>query len=358
MLYEILPDPRQLIDAAREGEERVLQIHRTIPDWVPVGHFEDNGTEVVDEVVSRGDYLGWLQQACTALGDALEVRFYDHFEEEFDASVLDDLDEIRNLSIDGLPIVRNTEAVGRLPRLTSLRFGPRRVSDARTLGTLGLQRLTHFTLAGTPTPTVDLSPLAEARSLRTLRLLGQGKNTEAIARLLSLSELAIQPSSRVPLDFISELVTLESLKLVVGNTASLSPIRSLPALQDLSVYEVHYLEDMGDLERFPSLRRLQVSDQPRITELWMGPRNAALEHLYLYSVPRLEVLKGFTWLPAVKSLFAYDSRLDLPFIDLPSTLTHFQLMTKAIRDREAHNDGVRARGLNPAVHPDATFSYK
>ena len=154
------------------------------------------------------------------------------------------------------------------------------------------------------------------------------------------------------------MTSLESLKFVLGNATSIGAIGSLPALRDLSFREVRNLEDLGDLQRFPRLRRLQVSDQPKVAELHVGPRNAALEHLYLYSVPKLRSVKGFDALPAVKSLFAYDSLLDLPLPKLPPTLTHFQLMTKAVRGREAHNAQVRAKGLNPAVHPDAGFFYK
>lgn len=358
MLFEVLPDPRALVAAKGKVADKVLQIHRPIPESVPVGHFDDGGIEVVDQTVSRTIYLDWIQQACAALGDRLEVRFYDHFEEGFDASVLDHLHEIRCLSIDGLPHIRNPEAVGRLPALTFLRFGPTRVEDAKILGALGVHRLAHFTLAGTPTPAIDLAPLANARSLRSLRLLGHGKNTEAIGHATSLSELAIQPSSKFSLDVISRLVSLETLKLVLGNANSIDAIEGLPALRDLSFREVRNLENLGDLQRFPRLRRLQVSDQPRLTELHVGHRNTALEHLYLYSVPQLRALKGFSALPVVKSLFAYDSSFDLPWSKLPSTLTHLQLMTKAVKGRDAHNAQVRARGLTPAVHPEAVFFYK
>ena len=357
MLYEILPDPRALVAAKTDVPAQVLQIHRPIPESVPVGHFDDAGKEVINEIVSRTVYLDWIQQACTALGDGLEVRFDDHFEDEFNASVLDCLHGIRHLSIDGLPRVRHPEAIGRLPDLTSLRFGPRRV-DAKILGAIGVHRLVHFTLAGTPEPAIDLAPLADARSLRSLRLLGHGKNTEAIGQLASLSELAIQPSSKFSLAFINGLASLETLKFVLGNARSIRPIEGLPALRDLSFREVRNLEDLGDLQRFPRLRRLQVSDQPKIAELHVGRRNAALEHLYLYSVPRLHALEGFSMLPAAKSLFVYDGRLDLPWSKLPPTLTHFQLMTKAIKGRDAHDAQVRARGLIPAVHPDAVFFYK
>ena len=358
MLYEILPDPRALVAARDAGALQVLHIHRAIPERVPIGDFEPGGVQVVDDVVSRTAYLERVQQACVELGDGLEVRFYDHFEEGFDASVLDHLPGIRCLSIDGLEHVRHPEAISRLPLLTSLRFGPRRISEAGILSAIGVHRLTHFTLASTPTPAIDLAPFTDARSLRSLRLLGHGKNTEAVGRLVQLTELAIQPSSKFDLRFITSLVSLETLKLVLGNSKSIRSIEGLPRLRDLSFREVRHLEDLGRLERFPLLRRLLVSDQPRIAELHVGGANVALEHLFLYSVPGLHTLTGLSQLPALKSLFAYDSRLDVPSSDLPPTLTHFQLMTKAIKGRDAHAAQVRARGLIPDAHPDSQFFYK
>jgi hypothetical protein len=355
---DILPDPRLFVAAPDDVVPRVLHIHRTIPETVHVGHFEPGGIEVVDDVVSRSIYLDFIQHACATLGERLEVRFYDHDDDGFDASVLDHLGEIRSLSIDGLSAVRNADAVGRLPKLTSLRFGPWRIDDPRVLNRVGVERLVHFTLAGTPSPTIDLSPLGDARSMRTLRLLGSGKHPEAIGRLAQLVELAIQPSSKWSLGFINQLAALATLKLVLGNLLSLRSIDALPLLSDLSVKEVRNLEDLGDLERFPRLRRLWISDQPRITELRVGPGNTALEHLYLYSVPRLQALSGFSELPAVKSLFAYDSRVDLSLAELPRTLTHFQLMTKAVKGRSAHEAEIRASGLSPGVHPDSQFFYK
>src|ERR671914_473529 len=122
MLYEIFPDPRALHPKG-EAAVQTLQIHRPIPERVPIGHFEHRGggvAEVVDEVVIRRAYLDLIQRACAELGDGLTVRFYDHFEVGFDASVLDHLDEIRSLSIDGMKQVHHPEAVGRLPNLTDL----------------------------------------------------------------------------------------------------------------------------------------------------------------------------------------------------------------------------------------------
>lgn len=361
MLFEVLPDPRALFPK-EEITLQTLQIHRVIPEWVPVGRFEDRGNgvaEIVDDVIGRAEYLDRIQQACAAYGDALEIRFYDHFEEEFDASVLDHLSEIRNLTI-GVPPMLNPEAVGRLPKLSTLHFTPPwNLKNPKILSAFGVHRLTHFTIAGvTPMPTIDLAPLGQARSLRSLRLLGRGKNTEAIGDCTALTELAIRPSDGFSLDFVNQLQRLEVLKFVLGRVRSIHEVGVLPALRDLSAFEVHLLEELGDLQRFPRLRRLQLSDQQRIAEIHVGPTNAQLEHMRLYSVPALQSIAGFSSLPALKSVWAYDSRLELLSSDLPATLTHFQLVTKAVKRRDAHDSEVRARGLIPAPHPDAEFFYK
>ena len=359
-MHETFPDLRALYPKG-EVAVQTLQIRRPIPERVPIGRFEKRGDgveEVVDEVVSRSEYLHLIQRACAELGDGLRVRFFDHFEVGFDASVLDHLDEIRCLSIDGMKQVHNPQAVGRLPKLTDLLFGPWGKHNPDVLAALGVQRLEHFTLAGTITPPIDLSPIGEAHSLRTLRLLGRGKNTESIGGCTSLTELAIDPSPKFSLDFINRLASLETLKFVLGKTTSICAIGPLPALTDLSFFEVRLLEDLGDLQRFPRLRRLQLSDQPRIAELHVGSSNAALEHMRLYSVPALHTIKGLSSLPALKSLWAYDSRLDIPWSALPPTVTHFQLVTKRVKGRDAHDAEVRARGLIPDVHAASHFFYK
>jgi hypothetical protein len=313
----------------------------------------------VDEVVPRAEYLDRIQQVCAALGEVFEVRFYDHgVDDGFDASVLGELDEIRALAIDSLADARNLSAVARLPKLKHLRYGPAFAESGGVLDTMGVERLESFTLAGSPSPALDLAPLGRSRTLRTLRLLGRGRNTAAIGAIGSLTELALHPSPKEPLDFVGELKELKVLKLVLGRKESIAEIGPLPKLRDLSFMLVALLEDLGDLQRFPGLRRLQLSDQKRIGEITVGPGNAELEHMRLYSVPALHTIHGLASLPALKSLWAYDSRLAVPWAGLPRSLTHFQLVSKSVKGRKEHDEDVRAHGLIPDRHPKAEFFYK
>jgi len=359
MLYEVVRNPLAYLRHAESGDDCVfMNIHRSLPEQVPVGHFSDQGEEIVDEVVPRAEYLDRIQHVAAALGDRFGLRFYDHTDDVFDARLLDSLDEVRALAIDSLGRASHLDAVGRMPKLKDLRYGPAFAESADVLARMGVDRLEHFTLAGSPSPALDLAPLGRSTTLKTLRLLGRGKNTAAIGAIPSLRELAMHPSPKEGLDFIGGLQSLEVLKLVLGRKESIAEIPMLPNLRDLSCFEVKLLAELGDLQRFPRLRRLQLSDLKHVAKIVTGPGNAALEHMRLYSVPSLHSIDGLAALPSLKTLWAYDSRLEPSWSDLPKSLTHFQLVTKAMKGRAEHDAEVRAHGLVPDLPREAEFFYK
>ena len=354
MLHPFFHDPRAPYQSLR-GDGYTLQIHSMLPEQVPIGRFDpDRGEFVIDGSLGRAEYLRLVRQACADFGEAYTVRFYDHLD-GFDASVLDELDEIRSLAIEPSAPMQNPEAVGRLPKLTRFTFAPRGKNRPDILSLFRVERLEHFTLAETTTPLTDLAPLREAQSLRTLRLLAQGKNTEAIGDCAALTELSIHPSDRCPLDFINRLDRLEVLKFSLGKVPSIASVGPLPNLEDLSFDLVNLLEDLGDLQRFPRLRRLQIHDQRRLTTLRTGAGNAALEHINVSGIDHVE---GFSDLPALKSFNNFGGKFAPTWWELPPTLTHFAVPPRSLKARERHYAEVRAHGLDPEPHPDATFFYK
>ena len=354
MLHEVFLNPRAPY-ASDDGTRWTLQIHSTLPEQVKIGHYVMESTEpVVEEVVSRDEYLRRIQEACAEHGEAYTVRFYDHLD-GFDASVLDALDEIRTLVIDPYSPMQNPEAVGRLPKLTRLGFSPRGKNRPDILSLFRLERLEHFALGETTTPLTDLSPLREAQKLRTLRVLAQGKNVEAIGDCAGLTELSIHPTEKAPLDFINRLERLEVLKFSLGRMTSFAAVGPLPNLRDLSFDNVALLEDLGDLQRFPRLRRLQISYQRRLKTLQVGRGNAALEHI---NVGEIDHIEGFSELPALISFDNFAGKFAPDWSQLPPTLTHYSVAPRGLKAREKHHADVRAHGLDPEPHPEATFFYK
>ena len=339
-----------------DGKRWTLPIHSPLPEQVPVGHFEPHAIEpVLDETVSCAEYLDRIHQASIDCGEGFHLRFYDHVDQVFDASILNGLTDLQNLTIEVNCPIMNPEAVAGLTKLKGLSLSPRAKSDANLLDRMGVQRLEHFTLGDTSTPKLNLGPLGEARALRTLRLLARGKDVEAIGNCTSLVELSMHPSEKDDLSFVSRLPRLQVLKFSLGKRRSISQIQSAPALRDLSFHWVHTLEDLGDLQRFPTLRRLQIEQQKQLKTLRVGPANISLEHI---KSEGLDVVEGFPQLPALKSFNNFNGKFAPDWSELPPTLTHFALVTPSLRKRETHYAQVRAHGLEPELHPDARFFYK
>lgn len=352
MLHKVFQDPAKPYENANGSF--TIQIHSPPPERVTIGHYElDQPDAITDEEVGREEYLDRIQQSCRRYGESLTVRFYDHLGFPLDATILDQLDEIESLAINVVEPVVNAEAVGRLPRLKRLNFSPAgRWNYANILSEVGIGRLTHLSLANTEN--IDLAPLAEARSLRRFGLLGRGKNMDRIGDCAALTELSLHPSEN-SLAFINRLQGLEVLKFSLGKIRSIAEIEILPNLRDLSFDQVSMLEDLGDLQRFPALRRLQINYQKRLKTLRVGAGNVALEHINVSGIDRVE---GFSNLPALKSFDNFAGGFRPDWSELPASLTHLSLMPKSLKLREAHKAEVRARGLNPDPHPDATFFYK
>lgn len=332
-----------------------VQIHSELPEQVKIGHYVMTSLDpVIEEVVSRSEYLDRIQQACAEHGDAITVRFYDHID-GFDASVLDQLDQVRSLVIQSYGGVTNPEAVGRLPNLTALSYAPYGKVPRNMLSLFRVERLTRLTLSETGKPPLDLSPIGEAQSLLTLRLLSRGDNTEAIGNCAALTELAMHPTEKIDLGFVSRLPRLEVLKFALGKIKTIAAIESAPKLRDLSFNLVSMLEDLGELQRFPTLRRLQLEQQKKLKKLRVGPGNVALEHI---RAEALEEIAGFSELPALKSLYNFNGKVEVDWSKQPATLTHLAQWPTGLKAREKYKAEVSAHGLIPEPHPDAYFFYK
>lgn len=351
-LLTLFDDP---LAVGREWESMTLHIHSPLPERVPIGHYDESAREVIERHVSRADYIDLIRQACVRYGSNFSVYFYDHSGDIFDAAILDQLPELESLSIGSIFECINIEAVARLPALKRLNFSPVGKQPADILRLIGANRLEWLTLGNTFEPKADLTPLGQSTSLKTLRLLSRGKNLEAIGNCASLVELSMHPAEKDDLSFIGNLPHLETLKFTMGKRSSITQIEQAPALRTLSFHWVNTLEDLGDLQRFPTLWRLQIEDQKRLRRLKVGPANLALEHI---NSDGLDDVEGFSELPALKSFNDFNGTFRPDWSDIPPTVTHFALWPPSLKKRELHNAEVRAHGLIPELHPDAQFFYK
>lgn len=285
--------------------------------------------------------LADLDALAADCGAALEIRFYGYHFSPFDAAILRALPHVANLSLDCHTSAINLECLGDLRQLRQLQLGVYEMQEHDILALENLRALEYLSLGETRKANVDLAPLRHWPQLAQLHTTGHVKNIAAITALPALAQLSLsQVKSKDEVDFISAMPALARLRFILGGRTSVAHVTA-PLLEELEVVRVRGLEDLGDIGRFPRLRRLAVEDQIKLQEVRLGS-NPALAWLVLRNCKTLARLPGLAALPALDNLGVQLTQLDIDALladGLPATLTHLTLATgKRKRDEE-----IRAR---------------
>ena len=304
-----------------------------------------------------GAYFERLDALCAEWGDRRKVRFYGHYGQVFDASALQALPNIRSLSIDSLERAINLEAIADLEHLERLHLGVFELEDKDILGKLPVKQLHGLMLSQTNTKALDLAPLAEAFNLATLYLDGHHKNIAALAHLDRLETLTFNPKRGLDLAFINGMQNLRALKFNLGGTDTIEAIE-LAELQDMAFTRTRDLARLGDMQRFPKLRRLLMQDQPHVESLAFGQANADLEHLWFDNCKGPSELRGLADCPQLKRLRWLFTERDPASLALPESVTHVYMLSGRSKDEATEKAAIEALGFTAAPHEEALFSYK
>ena len=340
------------------GHEDTVQFDRPISDTLYLYDLDgdmldpDYGTEV-----SAKDYVARLRQMLAKWGEALTLRFYDHFSHVFDGKSVLAFPEAQKLSLGGFNEVINLEAAFGLPELKRLSLTHYWIKDKTILNHLPLSQLTHLILGQTETKAIDLAPLAKAQSLKRLYLEGHNKNVDELAALTQLEEFTYAAKKGVSLSFINDMSELKALKFVLGGTQSIGEVE-LPNLRELAFTQVRELCELGDMQRFSSLERLLMQDQQKVEALRFGPGNRSLEHVFLDNCRSIRTVSGLEECPKLKSLTWASSPADIETLPLPASLTHLYLHSGKRKAEAQEKATIEARGYIDDVHPEARFFYK
>lgn len=281
--------------------------------------------------------LADLDALAATCGAALEIRFFGYHFTPFDAAILRALPHAANLSLDCHTSAVNLRHLGELRHLQRLQLGAYEMQEHDILALENLRTLEYLSLGETRKANIDLAPLRHWPRLAQLHTTGHVKNIAAITALPALTKLSLsQIKSKDAVDFISAMPALTRLRFILGGRTSIAHVTA-PLLEELEVVRVRGLEDLGDLGRFPRLRRLSVEDQIKLAELRLG-ENTALAWLVLRNCKTLERLAGIASLPALNNLAVYLTQLDIDALlagGLPAALKHLTLATgKRKRDEE------------------------
>jgi protein phosphatase 1 regulatory subunit 7 len=338
------------------GRETTVQFDKPIGDTLLIVDPEEEDDEKWPRLPS-GPYLERLDEMCARWGDRLTVRFYAHYSQVFDASTLESLPNVASLAADCLSEASNLEVIGELKRLSKLSLGVFELADKDILTKLPLKQLGTLFLTPTNSKAIDLTPLGEAVNLRKLYLEGHHRNIAALKALDGLEEFTFNAKRGLDLSFINGMTKLKALKFNLGGTESIEAIE-LPDLQDLAFTMTRGLAELGDLQRFPKLRRLLMQDQQHITRVRVGPGNADLEHLWFCNCKALKAIPGVEQCTSLKSIRWIFTDTDPAKLTLPASLTHLFMLSGKRKVEADEIAAIEALGYIASEHPGALFFYK
>ena len=308
------------------------------------------GERVIVEY-SNGDYsaqqLELLNQLAKSFGRSFEIRFYGHYSEVFDASVLRLIPDAQCVSIDCLMEASNLEALSSIKNLAELRLGVFELKDPDVLGYCNISSLKSLSLGNARRCDIDFRHLSKCVELERLHTTGHTKNISVVCDLPSLQSLSLGSIKRKDdIDFVSNMPTLKSLSLILGGRRSIGQVAA-PQLESLEVIRVQGLEDMGDLGRFEKLESLLIEDQIRLTSIKVGP-SPRLRDMNIINCKTLQQIAGVDALTKLTSLRVCTTSIDYDrFVadSMPSNLEKLAFYTgKSKRDSEIRLD-LEKRGF-------------
>jgi len=210
------------------------------------------------EVGQSKRLLKSINALCKIFGSRLPIRFYGHYQNDFDASVLNHLPDVQWLFIDCLQNISNSDAIFQLPKLKKLSFGVYNYENPDFLNQLNLQELEQLTIGETKKRNIDLALLAKAEKIHSLSIIGHTKNINEVGHMQSLQDLTLNLiGKKNGLEFASKIAKLNSLKIMLGGRQNINEV-SHPLLQELQIIRVRGFNNIGDLSRFPRLQRLHL----------------------------------------------------------------------------------------------------
>ncbi|AYL96245.1 hypothetical protein [Mucilaginibacter celer] len=273
-------------------------------DEIVIGKLLDDNKEVIVQFsseVNSSDVLSKLNEIAGKYDENLTIRFYGSSRNSFDCSILDQIPEVKSLSIDCLRQAHNLERITSLRNLKKMGIGIFELKETDILSAKNLQNVNRLYLFDTKTKALNLKYLSSYKNLEYLIVAGHTKNIEAIGSLKKLNHLSLNSISKVPLSFVNELPILSKLNIILGGRDSISEIDG-KNIENLNLTWIRGLNNLENIGRFHKLKTLLVEDQIRLPKIHFDKELNNLTDIKVLNCKTLTSLTGLENLPALHQL--------------------------------------------------------
>lgn len=147
--------------------------------------------------------LAQLNNLCKDYDQNLAIRFYGHYFSKFDCSVVKQISNVKNLSIDGLQDFDNVSALTELENLKVFELGIYGLKEPEFFKAVNFKQLIELNIYATNTKKLNLEYIRNFKSLKYLTIEEHTKNIEAIGELSNLEYLSLCSIKKQSVEFIN-----------------------------------------------------------------------------------------------------------------------------------------------------------
>lgn len=220
----------------------------------------------------------------------IAIRVYGYYTQTCDLSFLSQLENVQQLSIDGILNSRNVEFISTLPNLSKLWLD---IDDLKTFDFLEStsEKLIELDIGRTSSKKPDLKVVERFKCLEYLALRGQSKNIEVLSTLSNLSEISLCGITLSDFKFLHKLNKLDTLHLDLVKSRDFDSASTLN-IKSLSVSEIRGLDDLSFISGFPSLQSLSLNCLNRVEKIPSLSSELSLRRVFIDNMKKLSDIKG------------------------------------------------------------------
>ena len=283
-----------------------------------------------------------LNRLCEKYDKSFGVRFYGHYSNTFDCTILLKIPEVKCLYVDCLLNADNLSALTELYKLQKLSLGVYELKETEILNSKNLKQLTELILTETKSKAFNLEYLNEYSNLKYLILGGHTKNISAIGNVQTLEYLSLNSIKKTSLEFVNKLKELKTLNIILGGRENIHEIDD-SAIEHLKIVWVRGFNDISNIIKFKKLKSLILEDNIKLEKIDFDKEMPFLKTLKIANCKTLNSLTGLRNLTSLDRIGIYQTNIDFDtFIkqDLPASLKAVRFYTSK---NKLKNDAIKIR---------------
>lgn len=298
------------------------------------------------EDIYPDDKLFTINGLCEKYDKSFGVRFYGHYSNVFNCSVLLKIPDVKCLYVDCLLNADNLLLLNQLNKLEKLCLGVYELAETEILNNENLKQLTELIITETKTKSLNLEYLKDYKKLKLLILGGHTKNISTIGNLEGLEFLSLNSIKKTSIGFINKIKKLKTLRLILGGRENIHEIES-NEIENLEIVWVRGFNDISNIAKFKKLQYLKLEDNIKLEKIEFEEDLPCLKILSITNCKTLYSLKGLYNLTSLERIGIYQTNIDFDtFIkqDLPTSLKAVRFYTSKSKLNDAIKIRIKERG--------------